>query len=185
MYGLGAHEDLLQEVMEKAYRAFGSYRERAGIPISAWLYKIANNHVIDFVRKQKQKLFSLEEGIPGTNTTFKNLFADGADLNAGVGAYEDRLAIALALRHLTPDQIAAVLLRQYHGLSLTEIEVVLGKSIDAIKHLQGRGERNFRTHYRPYNAKIDGADGSQILDESLLGKPLEEVIPVLQEWVGQ
>ncbi|GAH71496.1 unnamed protein product, partial [marine sediment metagenome] len=44
-------EDLTQEVFVKALEAIGSYKWR-NLPFVAWLFRIAHNQVIDYLRKQ-------------------------------------------------------------------------------------------------------------------------------------
>ena len=46
-------EDLTEEIFMKAWRGIGKYRWK-GQPFSAWLYRIAHNHVIDYFRTSRQ-----------------------------------------------------------------------------------------------------------------------------------
>ena len=48
-------EDLTQEVFLKALNEIGSYKWR-DVPFTSWLFRIARNQVVDYIRKQsKQK----------------------------------------------------------------------------------------------------------------------------------
>jgi RNA polymerase sigma-70 factor (ECF subfamily) len=51
--------DLTQEVFLKVYTALDRYDER--YKFSTWLFKIASNHTIDYLRKQNGNTFSLDE----------------------------------------------------------------------------------------------------------------------------
>lgn len=58
-------EDLTSETFMKIYQRLDSYVER-GIPFSVWVFKIAHNVLIDFVRRDKAKVTdSLESLEPG------------------------------------------------------------------------------------------------------------------------
>ena len=52
-------EDLTQESFIKAYRALASFQ--FGYSFSAWLYRIASNTCIDFLRKKRFKTISLSQ----------------------------------------------------------------------------------------------------------------------------
>ncbi|MEX0780422.1 MAG: sigma-70 family RNA polymerase sigma factor [Balneolales bacterium] len=56
-------EDLVQDIFMKAFKNIDSFnREYA---FSTWLYRIATNHSIDFLRKKKLKTYSLDRPING------------------------------------------------------------------------------------------------------------------------
>jgi len=54
-------DDLVQESFIKAFSALKSYS--ADYAFSTWLYKIATNHTIDFLRKKKLNTFSIDRPI--------------------------------------------------------------------------------------------------------------------------
>ncbi len=51
-------DDLVQECFIKAFSALGSYSTEYAF--STWLYKIATNHTIDYLRKKKLPTFSID-----------------------------------------------------------------------------------------------------------------------------
>jgi RNA polymerase sigma factor (sigma-70 family) len=57
----GEVDDLVQECFIKAFSALKSYS--ADYAFSTWLYKIATNHTIDFLRKRKLKTMSIDAPI--------------------------------------------------------------------------------------------------------------------------
>lgn len=57
----GEVEDLVQESFIKAFSALPSYS--AEYAFSTWLYKIATNHTIDYLRKKKLPTFSIDKPI--------------------------------------------------------------------------------------------------------------------------
>ncbi len=52
-------EDLVQEIFAKAFTSISSFKSE--FSFSTWLYKIATNHCIDFVRKKRLSTYSLDE----------------------------------------------------------------------------------------------------------------------------
>ena len=54
-------EDLIQEVLAKAFSNINSYN--SDYAFSTWLYRIATNHAIDYLRKKKLKTLSLDEPV--------------------------------------------------------------------------------------------------------------------------
>ena len=52
-------EDLLQEIFLQAYRKIGSFKRDAAI--GTWLYRLALNHCLDYVRSRQAKMNKLTE----------------------------------------------------------------------------------------------------------------------------
>ena len=57
----GEVDDLVQECFIKAFSALPSYSSEYAF--STWLFKIATNHTIDFLRKRKLKTMSIDQPI--------------------------------------------------------------------------------------------------------------------------
>jgi RNA polymerase sigma-70 factor (ECF subfamily) len=57
----GEVDDLVQECFTKAFSALKSYS--SDYAFSTWLYKIATNHTIDFLRKKKLQTMSIDRPI--------------------------------------------------------------------------------------------------------------------------
>lgn len=132
-YHLGgrAHEaeDLTAEVFIKVFEKIGSYQFR-GAPFSAWLFRIAHNHLIDHVRSRpRQPLVPLEAIAELQETTTLQ------ELDRRLTVQQLKRALA----RLTPEQRQVVVLRFIEGLSTAETAQAVGKSDDAIKKLQARG----------------------------------------------
>jgi len=103
-----------------------SYRER-GLPMSAWLFRIAHNLVVDFLR-QKSKGHSVP--------------LDEIDLPSDVNPallVESRLEMARvnqAMKALSPAQQEVIRLRFLGELSSKEVAAVMGKSDGAVREMQ-------------------------------------------------
>jgi RNA polymerase sigma-70 factor (ECF subfamily) len=122
-------EDLAADVFVRGWQAIGSYDYR-GVPLAAWLLRIARNRVIDhFRRSGKRETVELED--------------QHVDLQADpVSEVENRLLqedLVRQMRSLTGDQRDVIVLKFFQGMSNTEVSSILGKPEGAIKSLQHRG----------------------------------------------
>jgi RNA polymerase sigma-70 factor, ECF subfamily len=54
-------EDLLQEIFLQAYRKLGSFKGDSSI--GTWLYRLAMNHCLDYVRSRQAKMSKLTESL--------------------------------------------------------------------------------------------------------------------------
>jgi RNA polymerase sigma-70 factor (ECF subfamily) len=121
-------EDLTAEVFLKAMEAIESFTFR-GVPLSAWLYRIANNLVVDHFRRQpRHGNVSLEETTVSAGENPTDALEQGLT----------QQTIRRALSELTEEQQQVVLLKFVDGLSNNEVARVLGKTEGAIKSLQHR-----------------------------------------------
>ncbi len=124
-----AAEDLTAEVFIKVLERLDSYEFR-GLPFSAWLYRIARNHMIDYLRSRpKQVMSSLEEG--------PEIAEAGAE--RVIDRSLDRHELIYALELLTSEQRQVVILWFLYVLSTAETAAKIHKSEDAVKKLQARG----------------------------------------------
>jgi RNA polymerase sigma-70 factor (ECF subfamily) len=119
-------EDLTEEVFMKAWRKIGKYRWE-GRPFSAWLYRIAHNHVVDHFRTSRRNV-PLDVDIP----------ADGDQPEQELEQQQMRQMLSRALSSLPPQQKQIIILKFVEGCSNRMIEHVMGKSQGAIRVMQMR-----------------------------------------------
>src|SRR4051812_23034408 len=119
-------EDLTEDVFVKLYEKLDRYVDR-GVPFTAWLYRMAHNCMIDYVRK-----------LPRFSEQPLEAVADVPEHSGGweYGQVLDRQAIEPALARLTPEQRQTVELRFLSGLNVAETAAAMGRSEDAVKKLQ-------------------------------------------------
>jgi RNA polymerase sigma-70 factor (ECF subfamily) len=115
-------QDCAQEALLRAYRAFDSFRGQSSA--KTWLYRIAYNACLDFLRKRKDmaSLDALREA--GFDPADSRMPQPGDRLER----QELRRQIEYALTLLPEDQRAAMILRDFQGLSYQEIASVLSLS---------------------------------------------------------
>jgi RNA polymerase sigma factor (sigma-70 family) len=61
-------EDLTQEAFIKAFASLKSFNEE--FAFSTWLYKIATNNSIDYIRKKKLQMYSIDKPIESKDSDF-------------------------------------------------------------------------------------------------------------------
>ncbi len=122
-------EDLTEEVFVKVLERLGSYQFR-GLPFSAWLYRIARNHMIDHLRSRPRQVISSLDFAPEIPEKKAELVMDRS---------LDRHELSYALERLTSDQRHVVTLRFLDGFTTAETAEIMGKTEDAVKKLQARG----------------------------------------------
>jgi RNA polymerase sigma-70 factor (ECF subfamily) len=121
-------EDLTQLVFVKALEALPRYEVR-GIPFGSWLFRLARNAVIDFVRTSHEHT-DLAQSVDRAG------HEAGPDELAVIRQEID--AVGAALATLTDDQRDAIALRFFAGLSAREAAEVMGKQEGTVRGLQFR-----------------------------------------------
>lgn len=119
-------EDMTQQVFLKSLQSISSYKWR-DIPFSAWLFRIAHNQVVDYLRKKSRQPTAFLDSIPAV--------ADSDPQQIAEGRLDTKL-LMLATRKLTPAQQEVISLRFTSELPIAEVAEIMGKSPGAIKALQ-------------------------------------------------
>jgi RNA polymerase sigma-70 factor (ECF subfamily) len=132
-------EDLTEDVFVKVYEKIDRYVER-GLPFTAWLYRIAHNRLVDYLRS-----------LPRTSASSLDAVAEVPEraASAAFGRVLDRQSLAPAMARLTPEQRQAVELRFIEGMSVAEAARTMGRSDEAVKKLQARALANLRRYLDP------------------------------------
>lgn len=129
-------DDLTSEVFLRALEGLPQFEER-GISISAWLYRIAHDRMVDHFRRQARR--------PTTPLQDERLPAQpGIDDQVELHLRMDQLG--QAMERLTAEQHQVILLRFVAGFKIKEIAYVMHKSTAAIKMLQLRALTRLREH---------------------------------------
>src|SRR6476469_6505524 len=140
-------EDLTEDVFVKLYEKLDRYVER-GLPFTAWLYRIAHNQLVDFVRT-----------LPRHTAQPLDVVMDVAEhqATAEYRSVLDRETLEPALARLTAEQRKAVELRFLQGMSVAETAATMQRSEEAVKKLQARALANLRRYLveaaRPVNSQ--------------------------------
>jgi RNA polymerase sigma-70 factor (ECF subfamily) len=119
-------EDIAGEVFLKALESLGSYEKR-GIPMQAWLFKIAHNLVVDYLRKMsRRKTVDIEN--------IKIASDESPETTAEVNIEIER--VKKAMEQLTREQREVLSLRFFGELTSKETAAIMGKSDGAVREMQ-------------------------------------------------
>lgn len=123
-------EDLTARVFFRAMRHVGNYKDR-GLPLSAWLYRIAHNLVANWHRdNSRRKEIPLEEII---------LVRHSGELpEAVLIETEEKENLFKVIHRLPEDRQLLLILKFVEHLSNAEIGQVMGRSEGAVKSLYHR-----------------------------------------------
>ncbi len=119
-------ENLAGDVFIKALESLKSYKER-GIPMQAWLYRIAHNVSVDHLRKRgRANIVPIDDVLVESRedpvaTAEKNIEME---------------RVNKAMQKLTPEQREVVRLRFFGELSSKEVGAMLSKSDGAVREMQ-------------------------------------------------
>jgi len=119
-------EDITQQVFLNAIKAISSFKWR-GIPFSAWLFRIAHNQVVDYLRRKAKR---------ATAPLDESLVAGDYDPQQVAELRLDIERLAAATGKLTPAQQEVISLRFAGELSVAQVAKIMGKSEGAVKALQ-------------------------------------------------
>ncbi len=113
--------DVLQNAFLKAWSNIDDFQNKS--KISTWLYRIAINEALDFVRREKNKI-SADEDISVANRLMADDYFDGDEAQA---LLQDAIS-------LLPDvQRTVFTLRYYENMRYSEMSKVLNTSEGALK----------------------------------------------------
>ena len=129
-----AAEDIAAQVFLNAWKGIRSFRYR-GVPISAWLYRIAHDLSADFLRRRNRIRFE-----PLGDGSREAQLKDSGPEEAVV-AQQEMIAV---LRQLTSEQQQVVVMRFVEGFTLAGVAAATGKSEEAVKALQHRALESLR-----------------------------------------
>ena len=123
-------EDLTARVFFRALRHVENYTDR-GLPLSAWLYRIAHNLVANWHRdNSRKKEIPLDEII---------LVRHSGDLPEAVLIdNEEKESLLNVIHRLPPDRQQLIILKFVEHLSNADIGQVMGRSEGAVKSLYHR-----------------------------------------------
>ncbi len=119
-------EDMTQQVFLNALKSISSFKWK-GVPFAAWLFRIAHNQVVDYLRKKsKQAAAPLDESLVSSDSNPQLMAEHSLDVEQ----------LLLATRRLTEAQRQVISLRFAGELSINQVAKIVGKSQGAVKALQ-------------------------------------------------
>jgi RNA polymerase sigma-70 factor (ECF subfamily) len=136
-------EDITQEVFVKVWKNIKKFdQERSFKP---WIFQIAKNTSIDYLRKKKSIPFSKFENEKGQNPLVENILADHLNLIENIS---DKKTLASAMQGLSDKEQKVINLRYFEGLSFREIAERFKESVNTIKSRYRRSLINLKRNIK-------------------------------------
>ena len=160
-------EDVLQEALLAAWRAIGRFDGRS---LRAWLYRIATNRCLNYLRDESRRPQAAGLPEPGTRPAgpvrsgepwWLEPYPDvllGDAIPGPEARYDARESIALSfvagLQHLPPQQRAVLVLRDVLGFPAAETAAILGTSTTAVNSALIRARAGIRPGRDPHDVPL-------------------------------
>ena len=142
-------EDLAQEVFIEVYKKLDTFRGAS--KIGTWLYRIAVNKSLEFIRKGKAEKRKAEMHCSGKGSELVSdrFYHPGLSLEN-----KERGAILFeAIDSLSEHQKVAFTLQKVEGLTQSEVAQVMERSEGSVESLLHRAKENLRMKLKEYYGK--------------------------------
>lgn len=122
--------DVVQETFLRAFRGLAGFKGQA--KFSSWLYRIALNLCRDWIRRQRRTpVVQAPDGVDLVELAGEG---EGVErLDESVARRDLGRAVSRAMKVLPDEQRAAIVLKEYHGLTFQEIADLLGCPLSTVK----------------------------------------------------
>ncbi|WP_225848262.1 RNA polymerase subunit sigma-70 [Streptomyces sp. HPF1205] len=189
-------EDVLQEALLAAWRSIGRFDGRS---LRAWLYRIATNRCLNYLRGESRRpqpagLPDPGAGGPGQGAAdpwwLEPYPGDPDDLTAGPEArYDARESIALSfvagLQHLPPRQRAVLVLRDVLGFAAAETAGILGTTQAAVNSALIRARAGLPPDRHPHDVPVPKSPAEAAVVDRFVSAfqrfDLEELVALLTD----
>jgi RNA polymerase sigma-70 factor (ECF subfamily) len=148
-------EDILQETFIKAFRHLQGFDGRSSL--STWLYRIATNEALMFLRRRKPEQYSIDDQLETDEGEIVPVqIVDWCCLpEEELMSAEARLHLDQAVANLPPSLRVVFILRDVQRLSTREVSEVLNLSESAVKTRLSRARLRLREELtRYYGEKV-------------------------------
>jgi RNA polymerase sigma-70 factor, ECF subfamily len=147
-------EELVQEVLLRAYKSLGRFEMRSNF--STWLYRIAINRTLDFLsarksQMQSQDAYQIADDPEDGRQVQVPSSSPGPERVVLSGEVKSRVAQAMTL--LTPVERVAFTMRHMEGRSIEEIGQALNLKASAAKNSVFRAVQKLRQQLDPLTGR--------------------------------
>ena len=125
-------EDLVQETFVKAFDNLKSYS--TNYAFSTWLYRIATNHTIDYLRKKKLQTMSIDEPVKTKEGDMRMQLPDeSAETDRKIIRKQRQSMVREAIKDLPPKYRRVIEMRHMEEKSYQEIADILDLPLGTVK----------------------------------------------------
>lgn len=148
-------EDVAQDVFIEVFRSVASFR--ADSKISTWLYRIAVNRSLNFIRDNKKRKWfqSFDDLMESKKEALNQLnYQSSDDPESEMENSQRDLLLHEAIDSLPENQRVAFTLNKYEDLAYKEISEVMNLSVSSVESLIHRAKKNLQKKlYKCYQKK--------------------------------
>lgn len=145
-------QDILQDVFLKAYRNLQSYDTAR--KFSSWVYRIAHNEAVNFIKRRALKRFIPWEDIAATKDKLEMMsFEEGADkawLRKEIGKEVNEALDKMPFKYKQ-----VLVLRYFSDKSYEEISEILGKPMNTVGTLISRAKQKLSEELKGQDLPFD------------------------------
>jgi RNA polymerase sigma-70 factor (ECF subfamily) len=124
--------DLLQEIFMKAFNNLSTYN--TNYAFSTWLYRIATNHSIDYLRKKKLQTFSIDQPVSTKDGEMQIELPDNSfEADQEVIQKQRKKIVEEAIENLPEKYKAVIQMRHMEEKSYQEIAEILDLPLGTVK----------------------------------------------------
>lgn len=148
-------EDLAQDVFIELYESLPGFRRES--KVSTWIYRIAVNKSLNYIRKKKRESLFLNFNFwskdGGAENSFQFATSVDSEADYGIVSAEDKKILKDAINRLPDNQRVALILSKYQDLSYKEIADVMDVSLASVESLLFRAKTNLRKYLVDFQKK--------------------------------
>ena len=132
-------EEITQDVFVKAFKSYHKFNHNSDV--KTWLYRIAINTSLDFIRKKSAKKYLFVFGKKSLNDNEINNISNFEHPGILIENEENAKIMFQAINSLTENQKTAFVLSKLEELNNTEIATIMNLSISAVEGLIFRAKQ--------------------------------------------
>lgn len=135
--------DITQEIFLRVYRYLPKFRFKAAF--STWLYRLAVNTCLDFIRRQKKiVLFPLEDSSFKQEELKESFTSAWKQPEKELERAELRQAVQACLNSLPEEQRVPLVLKEFQEMSYAEISLILKIPLGTVRSRISRGRHKLK-----------------------------------------
>lgn len=135
--------DASQEAFLKIFKSIKTFNFQSSF--STWLYRIVTNTCLDFLRKRKNKVYSIDNPIQTNDGEIERDIVDNSDSPEEI--LEKKLTaeyVNKAIDKLDSNHKVVIILRDIQGFSYEEISCILDCSLGTVKSRISRARKKLK-----------------------------------------